>query len=460
MADFWLAPQQSPSKNADTGLPQTTDGIMITVVKLTRAARPLLCVVFACTVQGQNCLAQELQINDRALQSADWGRGLVPALVPHRALKSAPTTLEIYQYDECPLGDREPLLLLHGLRGEFKPLFRWQWLIQYLSQDQRFQHRYKIYLARYSTHSSLKDVTEAFNRALRDLPPVALGRGLTIVAMSMSGNIVRNAMRDPAVDQVISRVLTLGAFFRGSPLFDADWMQQTIEKRHISPICRLDKWSAYRLFFVPHENLHLDYGWDNVDGQMPVGSLPGSQADHEVAPRPPQTQLAATTVQLSDHKFIVYAGYLHNQYAPRRRSTVSAFFRFPAIFFGTTALAHFGFEHPALRLLNHLIAETIPGSANGSDIIYPLNDGISPISSSLLLQNNFIAHSPLRNEEDIPNIRSHTNAMKARLFDNIDHVTFIDGYRPLGASTNVVDELSQTEKPRPIFAWILKDLLE
>jgi hypothetical protein len=63
-------------------------------------------------------------------------------------------------------------------------------------------------------------------------------------------------------------------------------------------------------------------------------------------------------------------------------------------------------------------------------------------------------------EAAIDDMRTHSNARRARLFDNIDHLTFIEAHRPIGSSNDVADMFSKDEKPRPMFAWILKDLLE
>jgi len=426
------------------------------VLKLAGAALPLIFTVFAWNASGESCLAQQQVINGAKIQSAGCAISSVSAVAPHRKMKSIPATVEVYQYDNSPLGHRQPLLLIHGLVGEFHPLFRWKELADYLSQNQSFQDRYKIYLVRYNTRSSLKDITGDFNRTLRDLAPTG---GLTIVAISLAGTIVRDAMRDPAVDQSVSRVITLGTFFRGSPLFCTDWMKQTIRERHLSPLYRIDHSLLYKLYFSRHKNLLRDYQWDNADGQMPAVRSSNARTDVEsTSNSAAPTQLVAGR-QPSDSKFVVYAGYLHNQYFPHPHGAVHAFLASPFTFLWTTLPAHCGREHAALRYIDELIAGTVP-KRDSSSIIYPLNDGISPISSSLLLSNEFVAQSPLRDEEGINNVRTNSNAKKARLFDNVDHLTYIERHRPLGSSEDVVDVLSRSEKPRSMFAWILKDLLE
>lgn len=281
------------------------------------------------------------------------------------------------------------------------------------------------------------------------------------VLKSIPNTVDRDAMKDPTVEQCISCVLTLGALFRGSPLFCPDWMQQTIQKRHASILSRIDQSLTYKLYFARHKNLLLDYAWDNVDGQMPTASPLDASADIDTASAPPgQARLIAAVPQPGDHKFVVYAGYLHNQYVPQPYSGLHRLIVVPFSFFSTTLPMHFGIEHPALRYLNQLVAEVIPRTTHSGNILYPFNDGISPISSSLLLSDDFVAHTSFRNREDFDNIQSHSNAKKSRLFDNIDHLSFIEGRSPGGSMLNVSDVLSLTEKPRPMFAWILNDLLE
>lgn len=425
--------------------------------KLAGLLLPYAIVGFAWITLLQSCFAHELNDSYNTTQSAIDELNVV-ALVPHRAVKSIPNTVEIFEFDNSPLAHRQPLLLIHGLLGEFHPFFRWKELAQFLSQNQAFQHRYKIYFARYNSHSPLKELIESFKQVL---PKLAPDGGLTIVTISMSGAIVRDAMKDPAVEQCISRVLTLGALFRGSPLFCSDWMQQTIQKRHVSLLSKIDQLLTYKLYFARHKNLLLDYSWDNVDGQMPPTSPPHASADLDTSStesRP--AQFIAAAPQPCDHKFIVYAGYLHNQYIPKPYSCLHKIIATPFAYFSTTIPMHLGIEHPALRFLNKLVADAMPRTRDSGNILYPFNDGISPISSSLLLSDDFVVHTRFRNREALAKIQSYSYAKKSRLFDNIDHLSFIEGRRPSGSWLDVSDVLAQSEEPRPMFAWILKDLLE
>lgn len=378
----------------------------------------------------------------------------VSDLVPQFKIKTIPSGLEVFQYDDSPLAHRHPIVLIHGLLGEFHPLFRWKELAQYLCADPQFQRRYKIYFIRYDSNSSLKDASKNFAAAFCRLAPSG---GLSIVAISLSGTIVRNAMTDPKVAQSITHVLTLGSFYHGSPLFCADWMKSTIKKRHLSPLCELQRLIAYNLYFSKHKNLLVDYQWDDADRQRPEGE--------------PPVQINATGVSIdskleraahyeNDRKFIVYAGFLHNRYFPRTNGPVREFLTSPITFFGTTLPAHFGNEHSALRFLNCLVAGAVPKGNKNVDVIYSLNDGISPISSSLLIPDAFVSSIGVGDAQGLCNIRSHSTAKRPRLFENTDHLTFIERHRQKGLGDNVIDVLAPTEAAQPMFAWILGDLIE
>ncbi len=407
------------------------------LLKLAPVLCSLLLVISVSIAPWQKCLAQEPD-----------GKSSF-ALLPKGVIKSVPKTMEIYQYDDSPLGSRQPVLLIHGLLGEFHPHFRWDRLAEYLSQNKDFQKRYKIYMARYNSLLSSKEISNSFDDTLRKWAPPG---GIKIIAISMAGNVIRNAMIEPTVNQHITRVITLGSFFRGSPLFCADWMKKTMLKRYVSPFAKLDKLVAYKFYFAQHKILLRDYPWDNSDGQMPPTK--------DIRP-PKQTPQISEKDQLAiDGKFIVYTGYLHNQYAPNQQSVLRVILGSPFKFLKTTLPTHLERERPALRFLNDMIAGAIPKDPPHSDIIYPLNDGISPISSGLLLNDKFAARKDLNKLKEFGLIKANTNASKARIFDNIDHLTYIERHRPMGWSEKITDMISQTEEPRPMFDWILKDLME
>jgi Lecithin:cholesterol acyltransferase len=384
---------------------------------------------------------------------------MIPVLPAKEPIRSAPKTVQIYQFDASPIGQRQPLLLVHGLDDERAYLFCWKPVCEYLSKSEDFQKRFKIYLTRYDTHASQQTTTNNFKSAICNLASTE-NNHVVVVALSIGGNIVRNAMADPEVDRDISRVITLGTPFHGSPLFCKDWMQYSVLRSHSWPFTSFDRYAAYTFYFRHHRNLQSDYYWDNCDQQFPdtgpyVFRFPAIRG---VLSPPAKAPVGVNTTQSND-KFIAYASYMKNQVSNETPHT----FRYRlqnsvSTFFGTTMPAHFSDDHAALRILNFEIASAVQ-KGNSKQPVYALNDGIVPIISALSIPTKSVGAGMVSDDIDIGYLRSRINIKKARLFANIDHVTFLDGRTPRGCPTNLPDLLSPGETPRPIFSWLLNDIL-
>ncbi len=227
------------------------------------------------------------------------------------------------------------------------------------------------------------------------------------------------------------------------------------------PICRVDRYLTYTTYFKYHQNMLLDYYWDNCDGQIPeIGSykfrLPFAVRGTLL---PPNKLPDGDNTDRNGEKIIAYAGYFQQKYIMRlQRSRLFVILHAPVSFFYTTIPAHLGRDHAVLRVLNYEIAflaqkqkTTLPA--------YMYNDGITPISSSLSLSPDGIQMLNKSNETNT-NPKLQTTVSKVRLFQNIDHIMFIDGCHQLGAPKNMSDQFSPTERPRPIFAWLLSDIMD
>ena len=263
-------------------------------------------------------------------------------------------------------------------------------------------------------------------------------------------------MADPSVDQSISRVITLGSPLHGSPLFSKEWMQYSLLTCHKWPITSLDRYLAYTIYFNHHNNLLTDYYWDNCDHQLP--SIGAYQFRFPIAAKgvllPPNSPPPGENYSQSNEKIIAYAGFLQNQYCSNHKH--SKFFA-PLYSFGTfchtTIPAHLTRQHAVLRVLNYEIA-SIVHNREKSESPYALNDGVIPIASGISLPSDATANIYSSDKEEIARMRLQINIHKARLFKNIDHLTFIDG-----SSHSLIDQFSPTEKPRSLFAWLLSDIL-
>lgn len=378
----------------------------------------------------------------------------IPVINPKQVIRSKPSCFELFQLDDSLTNGRQPLLLVHGLYGEHRRLFRWDRLCRHLTRNENFRQRYKIFLVRYNTQARLDDLEKQCKIALNTLS-AKNPRKLVIVTLSLGGNIVRKAMEEESIAKSVERVVTLGAVFHGSPVFCSKWMEEGILKQGFWPVTKIDRYLAYKLYFKRHKNLQADYGWDNFDGKAPdfAACSTGYSSNQEM-------QESAAKWKRLQEKFTVYSGYLLNDKCRnKKRGFLKTLLNAPLDFMFTTLPAHFGGNHAVLRMLNEAISNLSLRNETGGKCGYLLNDGICPIASSLFLDLDCSPQHANLNDKQITKLRQSLQARKGRLFEGIDHVSFLDGHAPR-RSFLIVDKLSLTEKPRSIFDWLLYDLME
>jgi len=392
----------------------------------------------------------------------------IPSVPLKKRLKQRPKDIQIYQYDQSPLGDRNPFLLVHGLRGEYYSTFRWQKLIGNFTKDDQFDSHYKIYLARYDSLERMSKVIPEFRQAIANLSRATAARPITVMALSIGGNLVYESMQDKDTDKAIQLLMTLGTPFHGSPLFCENWLQYSIYKNPAFPWTRVDHGLDYRMYFHYNSMLQKDLQWDNIDGAIPnVGHfrslLPlGPHGDLTIQDTL-NTRLANyNKLNFEKRKLITYGGYLVNPYMLKNPArTIETTAIAPYRFFTTKIPAHVGREHPVLRLLNREIGSMKPTAAvkekEGTRFIYQLNDGIAPVSSALFLPGN--GETPvLVWEKDLVGLKKVADVRLARVFRNMDHLSFIDGFRPFGAPSKYHDQLDMQAGTKSLFQWMLSDL--
>lgn len=394
------------------------------------------------------------------------------ALLPkNNKLRHAPKEPELYQLDSRPLGDRKPLLLVHGLRGEYRPSFRWDQVIARLQKHPDFDRTFKVYFLRYNSTESIANTVPKSRKAILSLREACQDRPITVMALSLGGSLIQNAMAEPTINKSIQTVISFGVPFHGSPLFCSDWYQYSLYKNRSWPYTRIDHSVAYKLYFARNAHLLEDLKWDNADKAIPnIGHfrsrLPyGPKGDLTIATMS-NTNLLNTinTSNIDKTKFITYAGYLTNPYlfAKNRRrieNTVMA----PYTFMTMKVPAHLMREHPVLKMLNRDITRVIPAEPVAkqadSPFIYGLNDGITPVNSAIFLSSDVLAQYPLAKESDLKNLADKIDVRFARVFRNIDHLTFMDGHRPWFCSKTIKDELHPNQQAMNMLDWIVTDLM-
>jgi hypothetical protein len=390
-------------------------------------------------------------------------------------LRKRPSDVKIYEYDQKPLGDRHPFLLVHGLRGEYLPYFRWQKVADKLNKNEDFASRYKIYLVRYSSLDRIETVVPKFKEALTSLYSAAKQRPISIMALSMGGNISYEALTDTHIEPKVRLLFTMGTPFHGSPLFCKDWMNYTVYKRLAWPWTRIDHNLAFRLYFNRNKMLRQDLTWDNVDEAIPEtgdfkSKLPfGPKGSLTVGDTINLRLHKVNSMPVDRKKLITYGGYISSPYLQpgfKRYIETTAFY--PMFLLSNSFPAHFGREHPVLEFLNRditnmQVSKKIAKQA-GSPFIYALNDGICPITSAIFLPPDVARNQYIARESELSKVRDKVNVGQARVFKNVDHLTFIDGIRPVNPIIAAVnnqfrDELNPLDGQKDIFDWMLTDIL-
>ena len=288
----------------------------------------------------------------------------------------------------------------------------------------------------------------------------------------MGGNVVYESMLDPSLERKIRVLMTMGTPFHGSPLFCEDWMQYSLYKRLSWPWTRIDHSLAIRLYFNRNRNLLEDLSWDDSDRGIPdVGKFRSSLP---LGPRGDLTVADTLNERLKEininhrhlkKKLITYGGYLDNPYLDSKAIRfIESAAMYPVTLLWVKFPAHLAREHPVLRVLNRDIACVSVTkewkSKEKSPFLYALNDGITPLASALFLPEEVLSQTALTVDADIEKIKDKTDVRLARVFKNIDHLTYIDGFRPLGSNAQLKDSLNPKDGGKTIFEWILSDILD
>jgi len=432
---------------------------------LTAAASSLLLLVFGASYSfAETGTAAGTPLNGKLSFISDS----FPTPPQGKELKRKPSAVHIYEYDKKPLGNRAPFLFVHGLRGEYISAFRWDKVIKKFTSDEQFDSQYKVYLLRYDSTASLSTTVPEFRDTLGNLYQTSDQRPVTVMALSLGGNLVYEGMLDKKTNDKIRLLFTMGTPFRGSPLFSENWVKYSMYKNPCFPWTRVDHSFAYGMYFAHNRNLLQDLGWDDVDKTIPdigkfASRLPlGPRGDLTVADSINERLINIEHESFDKKKLIAYSGYLLNPYMlPNSARFVETTIMAPYTMLFMKVPAHLAREHPVLKLLNKQISTTVPSELAAekaqTKFVYQLNDGITPVASALFLPSG--ACDELRHESDLSKVRGAADVRLARVFRNADHLTFIDGYRPIHAPVAVRDELNPTERPKQIFDWMLDDVL-
>lgn len=391
-----------------------------------------------------------------------------PILPPELLIKHKPGSLEIYQENNSPLNGRRALLMIHGGGGEFKTQMRWDRVLTAFDKDPVFRKTFKVFFLRYDSSDALGDEIE---QAKTLIPKLAaeVGEPVTVLALSMGGNIIGGALADPAVSNAVDRALCMGTPFHGSPLFSADWYQYSLYKHKFGPVTRLIDTLDYKFYFGKHRNYQRDLKWDNLDEGIPnVGAFKGitkAGPSGDLTPERDAGQLLrqVNKTDINKGKIIAYAGYLLNAdiISTTAKHKIETYALAPYRFLTVRMPAQLGREQSALKVLSTKIGKVQAVDEEGVSVRrFALNDGITPVPSALFLAPHAVRKYPILKESDLKHLIPHVDVRLGRVFRDIDHVTFVEGVPPHGGSKLMQDELHPEDGSHTIFEWMLDELLE
>lgn len=163
-------------------------------------------------------------------------------------------------------------------------------------------------------------------------------------------------------------------------------------------------------------------------------------------------------------KFITYAGYLKNVPIEKKGLLSGVrYFLFVNYLYPSAILPTIiSDKHRLLRIINsessRMVCKQEPGSQRY--YAYAMNDGVTPIISALFLPNSYCQDHHFTDEDSLKYLPAALDVSKARVFRDVDHISFVDGVHPFFKSGLVEDKLHPNEAKRTIFDWILSDLME
>jgi triacylglycerol esterase/lipase EstA (alpha/beta hydrolase family) len=202
-------------------------------------------------------------------------------------------------HDKSPLGDRTPLVLIHGIGASASTEFNWERFLDFTKKDKALMGRYKIYLYHYDSSRSVPAISQNLQQTLTSFIQLLGDKSIKIVAYSEGGLLTRNALQDPYLDQHIEEVITIATPFHGSPLANPEWIRQQVKTESPFSLLRMGQRLAYNITGRLYPSFKEDFRWDNFDG-----AIPGDQYNAN------NRNIAPTDYALAHkQKFVTYGSY-------------------------------------------------------------------------------------------------------------------------------------------------------
>ncbi len=181
-------------------------------------------------------------------------------------------------YSPPSLGDRTPLILVHGMGSEIDYLEGWDEWIDYINDNDN--GRFEIYRFIYNSDNRIEYNGRLFADAFLDNYDLRTSNKTIILAHSMGGLVSRAALAySPQMLNAVKRLVTLGTPHYGSPLAIPAWVRYS--RMEIPLLYRWAFWAHYAGWwsFFPAERGAFDLAWYPPDANynLPNGAVSGAQ---------------------------------------------------------------------------------------------------------------------------------------------------------------------------------------
>ncbi len=444
---------------------------------------------------------------------------LSPALDPAYALvnvytpegmRSLSTAYMLQPYDQSPLDERQPLILVHGIAPDQGSYYNWGLFLQTLVNNSDIQASYKLYFFVYEPERPLSQTSAQLAVVLKDFAASHPNTKARLLGLSLGGLLLKNAMADPEVDATVDKIITIGTPFHGTPLAVPDWMRAQFKQEALWSPLRLGNRVVFNMVRNKFPHFESDYRWDNFDGAMPQ--------EHTTRLTETIGKSETKAEALHPEKFITYSSFFNANRISEQQLTnklqgqrwqadvlTEAFSkdlkeplnagvpnntRFSLVdkhrmmAMVNQNMARLPLAYPApeadvtpVLSTNNLekssvpkqdqqfsIASDTPTPRPGTNVSLPIlmsfNDGVSPIVSHLWLGRyctNLVA-SPDVNSQLWKALERVQKSHQARLFAGLDHRDWMEGTTRIG-NGSVSDLLHPEEGSHTIFDWLVQDIL-
>ncbi len=340
----------------------------------------------------------------------------------------------IYTFDNQPLGDRIPVILLPGRAEEYQFGVWWKKFRNISHHNGFFSHHYKLYIFLYDSRKPLGAETTDFIAEMHThFSHLPLDRQVVLVSYSLGGLIAAKAMlEDAMVFNEVNMLFAIAVPFHGSPLFTRKWYLKNLHPQNNSPIRWVWDRLIYRSYMFDKDNLVRGLKWDNFDDSQPQF---GPNTVYKPLLREPSV-LDVEDIHALKSKLVIYTGYVNNEYTdpPKPRnplalpSMVDGAASLPSTLVSTVFPSYVFSAHSVLHFTNREIANLPSFSSehpHGEKIhLYRYNDGAIPLSSSL-----FLPHRATPYDGDLESLVGAIDIQHVRLFPNTDHLDFGELHR-------------------------------